>query len=151
VTWRCCGSSRRCSGPVASAPTAWRVLAGIDAEALAGLRAARAAARERAWLARAELRGPGRELPAVAAGGRSWPGLVIDVDATLVTCHSEKESAAATFKGGFGYYPIFAFLDNGAASGVRVRPRHRNCARWSGSTGTRPYHLADLPRCPERQ
>jgi hypothetical protein len=23
-----------------------------------------------------------------------------------VTCHSEKESAAATFKGGFGYHPL---------------------------------------------
>jgi hypothetical protein len=96
-------------GPVASTPTAWRVLAGIDTAGLTGLRAARAAARERAWLARAEL---GRPLPQVRAGGRTWKGLVIDVDATLITCHSEKEQAAATFKGGFGYHPVVAFLDN---------------------------------------
>ena len=32
--------------------------------------------------------------------------IVLDVDATLVTAHSEKESAAATFKGGFGYHPV---------------------------------------------
>ncbi|MGI4896373.1 MAG: transposase [Janthinobacterium lividum] len=38
--------------------------------------------------------------------------MVIDLDATLVTAHSEKESAAATFKGGFGYHPLLAFLDN---------------------------------------
>src|SRR4051812_11599421 len=35
-------------GPVASAATAWRVLSGIDGSRLAGLRCARAAARERA-------------------------------------------------------------------------------------------------------
>jgi hypothetical protein len=81
-------------GQVASTPTAWRVLAGIDASGLAGLRSARAQARERAWLARAEL---GRPIPQVRAGGKTWRGLVIDIDATLVTCHSEKESAAATF------------------------------------------------------
>jgi hypothetical protein len=69
-------------GPVASTATAWRVLAGLDADRLAGLRAARAAARERAWLARAEF---GRPLPQVRAGGKTWPGLVIDIDATLVT------------------------------------------------------------------
>ena len=32
--------------------------------------------------------------------------MVLDVDATLVTAHSEKESAAATFKGGLGYHPL---------------------------------------------
>jgi hypothetical protein len=41
----------------------------------------------------------------VRGGGRSWKGLVIDVDATLVTAHSEKEQTAATFKGGWGYHP----------------------------------------------
>jgi hypothetical protein len=40
------------------------------------------------------------------------PGLVIDLDASLVTCHSEKEQAAATFKHGFGYHPLLAWLDN---------------------------------------
>ncbi|NAZ80483.1 IS1380 family transposase [Kineococcus sp. R8] len=96
-------------GAVASTPTAWRVLDSIGSARLAGLRTARAAARERAWLARAEL---GRHLPVMRAGGREWAGLVIDLDATLVTAHSEKEGAAATFKGGFGYHPLLAFLDN---------------------------------------
>jgi hypothetical protein len=40
---------------------------------------------------------------------------VIDVDATLVTAHSEKEAAAPTFKRGFGHHPLWAFLDHGAA------------------------------------
>ena len=37
-------------GPVASTPTAWRVLQSVDAAGLDRLRAARAVARERAWL-----------------------------------------------------------------------------------------------------
>lgn len=51
-------------------------------------------------------------MPASKAAGRDVPGLVIDIDASIVQCHSEKENAAATWKRTFGYYPIFAFLDN---------------------------------------
>jgi hypothetical protein len=96
-------------GPVASTATAWRVLEDIDNKGLDRLRTARALARERAWLARADL---GRSIPTVQAGGRSWAGLVIDLDATLVTVHSEKEGCRPTFKAGFGYHPLLAFLDN---------------------------------------
>jgi hypothetical protein len=39
-------------------------------------------------------------------------GLVIDVDASIVIAHSEKEQAAPTFKGTFGYHPLMAFCDN---------------------------------------
>ena len=69
-------------GPVASTATIWRVLDGIDADILAGLRAARALARERAWVARGGVdrrrvaagsgRGPGPELP--GPGHRRHPG-----------------------------------------------------------------------------
>ncbi len=79
-------------GTVASTPTAWRVLAGIDETALNTLRAARATAREVAWL---QVDETGRPIPGSQAGGRELPGLVLDIDATLVTCHSEKEQAAA--------------------------------------------------------
>src|SRR5665647_1490607 len=41
--------------------------------------------------------------------------LVVDVDATLVTSHSEKENARPTFKKGFGFHPLCAFLDHGPA------------------------------------
>jgi len=57
-------------GTVASTATAWRVLDRIDKAALGRLRQARAAARERAWLARTEL---GRVLPAARAGGVCCP------------------------------------------------------------------------------
>lgn len=96
-------------GAVASTPTAWRVPAGIDTAALNALRAARATAQEFAWLQAFET---GRDIPPSHAGGRELPGLVLDIDATLVTCHSEKEQAAATYKRGFGYHPMLCFLDN---------------------------------------
>lgn len=88
-------------GPVASTATARRVLDGVD-EAVAGLRLARAAARERAWLARAEL--TGQTLPSSPAGGRVLDVAVIDIGATPVDCHLEKQGAAGTFNGGFSYH-----------------------------------------------
>ena len=99
----------RLFGRVASTATAWRVLERVDDAALAGLRSARAAAREQAWAQREEA---GRRLPAAQAGGRKLPGLVVDIDATLVSAHSEKEQAMPSFKGGFGFHPIMAYLDN---------------------------------------
>ena len=95
-------------GAVASDPTAWRVLDRIDGVALNGLRAARAEAREVAWAQAAETRGG---LPGSTATGQPVAGLVLDIDASIVVCHSEKESAAPTWKGSFGYHPLFCFLD----------------------------------------
>lgn len=37
---------------------------------------------------------------------------MLDVDATIVVAHSEKENAAATFKRTFGYHPIGVWCDN---------------------------------------
>ena len=37
---------------------------------------------------------------------------MIDFDGSLVTCHSEKQGAAPTFKHGFGYHPLLVWLDN---------------------------------------
>jgi hypothetical protein len=76
-------------GPVASDATAYRCLERLDASALARIRAARAAARARAW----ELGGAPRRI-------------ILDIDATLLTAHSEKEGAAGTYKGGFGFHPL---------------------------------------------
>lgn len=96
-------------GPVASDATAWRVLASIGESELDRLRVARAAAREVAW---AQLAETGGGLPACTAAGQQVPGLVIDIDASIVICHSEKQNAAPTYKHSFGYYPLLAFLDN---------------------------------------
>jgi hypothetical protein len=68
-------------GPVASMPTAWRLLDRIDARHLPRVRAARAVARRRAW----------------EAGAAPEPGseLRIDFDATISIAQSEKQDAAA--------------------------------------------------------
>ena len=40
--------------------------------------------------------------------------LIVDLDATLVGSHSDKEHAAATFKRGYGFHPLCAFVDHGS-------------------------------------
>jgi hypothetical protein len=97
-------------GRVASDPTVSRTIAALAADAPAVLRAidtARAAAREQAW------RLAGEHAP--DHGSDAKQPLVIDLDATLVTSHSDKENAAPTFKRGFGFHPLCAFLDHGPA------------------------------------
>ena len=69
--------------------------------------AARARARRHVWSQR-----PG-EVPASACAGRDLGAtVVLDVDATLVVTHSEKEHAAPTYKRAFGYHPIGVWCDN---------------------------------------
>ena len=90
-------------GPVASTPTAWRVLDRIDPGHLPRVRAARATARAKAWAA-----GAGPDLDGE---------LAIDFDATITIAHSEKENAAATWKRTFGFHPLLAFLDRPEIAG----------------------------------
>lgn len=97
-------------GPVASTPTAWRLLANVGERILDRLRSARAAAREVAWLQAAETR---TAIPAVKAGGRELPGLVLDLDATLVTCLGERQGRTH-LQGGFGRFPSRLFSVNAA-------------------------------------
>jgi hypothetical protein len=97
-------------GRVASDPTISRLissLAGAADRAVAAIHAARAAARRQVW-SRA-----GAAAPDHGADHRS--PLIVDADATLVTAHSDKESAAPTFKRGYGHHPLCAFVDHGQA------------------------------------
>ena len=83
-------------GAVASNATAYRVIERIasEPELLDSLRAAHAQARAHAW----EL-------------GVRPERVTIDLDATLISAHSEKDGAAGNFKGGFGFQPMLAYLD----------------------------------------
>ncbi len=81
-------------GGVASDSTAFRVIDSIDAACSERLRGAVAGARARAWKLGAR---PER--------------IVLDVDATLTTAHSEKEHAAGNFKKGYGHHPLLCYLD----------------------------------------
>ncbi|WP_431710495.1 IS1380 family transposase [Glutamicibacter uratoxydans] len=44
--------------------------------------------------------------------------LIIDIDATLVQAHSDKQGAAGTYKGGYGFAPMIACLDYGQGYGT---------------------------------
>ena len=97
-------------GRVASDPTVSRLITTLAEDsdrALTAIDQARAAARQRAW------RLAGAQAP--DHGATASDPLVIDLDATLVTAHSDKEHAAPTFKRGFGFHPLTAFLDHGPA------------------------------------
>jgi hypothetical protein len=98
----------RVFGLVASDPTVSRTidrLAHDVARALAAIDTARAVARAQVWRL-AGQHAPDHQIDPSAP-------LIIDVDATLVTAHSDKQGAAATFKKGFGHHPLWAFADHG--------------------------------------
>ena len=95
-------------GLVASDPTVSRTIDRFAEDAVAAIRAidrARSQARARVW----EL--AGRHAPSHDVS-KHRP-LIIDVDATLVTAHSDKEQARPTFKRGYGFHPLAAFVDHG--------------------------------------
>jgi len=114
----------------------------IDNQAREAIAAARARARRRAW----------------AAG--ACPGwIVMDFDATLVESHSEKHRVAPTYRRGFGFHPLVAYLDgtekalagllrpgNTPAPTHRSRP-DRRCRRRPGAAAGR--HQSD--RLPTRR
>ncbi|WP_079148580.1 IS1380 family transposase [Streptomyces agglomeratus] len=130
-------------GPVASTPTAWRLLADTDERTLTALRSARAQAREVAWLQAVEQ---GEDIPAVRAAGRVLPGLVLDLDATLVACHSEKDQAAPTYKGSFGFHPLLCFLANtGEGLSGRLRPGNAGANTASDHITVLDQALAQIP------
>lgn len=86
-------------GAVASDSTAFRAIERIGEAELDGIRAARKATRGRAF-------GLGAA-PAQA---------ILDVDASLLGAHSEKEEAAGNYKGGFGFHPMLCYLEGSEAA-----------------------------------
>jgi hypothetical protein len=130
-------------GPVASDPVISRLISALAADgprALRAIRTARAAARERAW---------------ALAGGRA-PGadgdlILVDIDATIVLAHSEKEKAAPTWKKTYGFHPLAAFADHGAGAGgeplaIVLRPGNAGSNTASEHIGVTRLALAQLPR-----
>ncbi|MGB4594008.1 MAG: transposase, partial [Coriobacteriia bacterium] len=93
-------------GAVASDATAYRCVERLDEGMLARIRHARALARARVWsLADTPVR------------------VILDIDATLLTAHSEKEGAAGTYKRGFGFHPLLCFeATTGEALAGILRP-----------------------------
>src|SRR6185437_3402351 len=111
---------------------------------LRAIRSARAAARERAWA----LAGP-------AAPGADGGQVIVDVDATLVISHSDKENAAPTWKKTYGFHPLAAFADHGAAGtgeplAVMLRPGNAGSNTAADHIKVTRLALAQLPR-PQRK
>jgi hypothetical protein len=136
------------AGPVASDPVISRLISALAADAPRALRAirkARAAARGRAWALAGE-RAPG-------ADGSLIP---VDLDATIVLAHSEKEKAAPTWKKTFGFHPLAAFADHGAAAGgeplaIVLRPGNAGPDAAAEHIEVTRLALAQLPRRARRR
>jgi hypothetical protein len=123
-------------GPVASTPTAWRVLDRVSPAHLPSLRAGRAAARAAAWQA-----GAGPDLSGE---------LCLDLDATIVIAHSDKELAAPTWKHTYGFHPLVCFLDrpeisSGEALSGIVRTGRAGSSTTADHVGVLEMALANLP------
>ena len=94
-------------GQVASPPTVWRTLKQVTPGRLKKIATARARVRRHVW---AQL--PDGVPASRVAGTDLGEVVTVDIDATIVVAHSEKEQAAATFKRTFGYHPLGAWCDN---------------------------------------
>ena len=79
---------RQVLGPVASAPTVWRTLDELTPAAMKRVEKARAKVRRHVW---AQLAAGAGVPTSKVAGTDLGETVVLDVDATLVTVHSEKE------------------------------------------------------------
>jgi Transposase DDE domain group 1 len=116
-------------GGVASDATAWRLLDALDEERLRSIRAARADARRRVW---AQAGAPRR--------------LILDLDGTLVTAHSDKEQAAGTYKGGFGFHPLLCYeTESGEALAGMLRPGNAGFNTADDHIAVFDQALAQLP------
>jgi Transposase DDE domain group 1 len=97
-------------GEVCSDSTLYRTFFQLDPATVAGLWAAMSSARAQVWSRAAATTG---DAP-----------VVLDIDSSLHEIHSEnKELTGPTYKGGFGFHPLYCFADaTGEALAVRLRP-----------------------------
>jgi hypothetical protein len=131
------------SGPVASDPVVSRLLARLAGDApraLKAIRAARAAARTRAW-----------DLAGDAAPGVGGALVTVDIDATIVTACSGKEQAMPTWKKTYGHHPLTVFADHGPegtgeALAVLLRAGNAGPDTASDHIEAARLALAQLPR-----
>jgi len=132
-------------GRVASDPTVSRLVDTLAADperALEAIAVAAAKARTAAWSL------AGEHAPSFTVTARR--PLVVDLDATLITAHSEKEGAKPTFKKGFGHHPLWAFADHGPDGtgeplAVLLRPGNAGSNTAADHIAVTRAALAQLP------
>jgi hypothetical protein len=96
-------------GPAPSDSTVRRVLDLATDRTLTRIAQARARIRKHVW-DQVEAAGG---FPWLRIAGKTLTGwLVVDMDATLITAYSDKEGAAPTWKAGYGFHPLGAWLAN---------------------------------------
>jgi hypothetical protein len=132
-------------GSVASDPTVSRVFTALAAnadEAVTAIRQVRARARSVVWTRRRPLAG--------SPSGRDGAQVIVDIDATLVAAHSDKEGAEPTFKRGFGFAPMCTFVDHGVHGtgeplALDLRPGKASPWNSADHLATLESALAQLP------
>jgi Transposase DDE domain group 1 len=96
-------------GTAPSGSTVRRVLGLACDQILVKVSQARARIRKHVW----DLIEDAGGFPWLTVAGKTLAGYVaIDMDATLVTAHSDKENAAPTWKKGYGFHPLAAWCMN---------------------------------------
>jgi Transposase DDE domain group 1 len=131
------------AGPAASDPVVSRLVSSLARDlprALKAIRGARSAARERAWA-----------LAGDAAPGTDGGLVIIDLDATIVIAHPDKEQAAPTWKKTFGHHPMTAWADHGAAGNgeplaIVLRPGNAGSDTAADHIEAARHAVAQLPR-----
>src|SRR5437899_2434026 len=123
-------------GAVASVPTAFRVVDAIDDTLLTAIRAARSRVRRSVW---------GAGLNPIT----ECAYVTLYFDATLLDAHSDKQYAGPTYKKGYGFFPLGAWLDNTseALAGV-LRPGNAGANTAADHIEVLERALAQLPVAP---
>jgi Transposase DDE domain group 1 len=120
-------------GLVPSDSTLYRTFRQIDPSTLGGL-----------WEAMAEVRaGVWRRSAATTGTGT----VVLDIDSSLHQIHSEsKQEAAANYKGGYGFHPIYCFADaTGETLAVRLRPGNAGANNIADHVAMLDQAITQLP------
>ncbi len=132
----------------------------LNSDGLPGRRLARAvaSARREAWtqivarhgqLPAVKVAGVDLTRPAPAgepAGRQNRPVLVVRLDATLIEADSNKQGAAGTYKGGYGFHPLTAWCTNvGDNLAVMLRPGNAGSFTASDHIGVLDAAMAQIP------
>jgi len=120
-------------GSVPSDSTLYRTFRQLDADTLVGLWSAMGEVRAKVWRRSSATTGTAE--------------VVLDIDSSLHEIHSEhKQQAAAHFKGGYGFHPIYCFADaTGETLGVQLRPGNAGANTIADHVTVLDQAIAQLP------
>lgn len=120
-------------GSVPSDTTVFRTFHQLTAQTRADIAQAMAEMRVKVWLRSALTTGTAP--------------VILDIDASLVEIHTDgKENAAPTFKGGFGFHPMFCFADStGELLAGLLRPGNAGANTVADHVTVLDQSVAQLP------